>query len=209
MNDQIRMYHGGMVDCNGYLVETEEGFIAIDAPAGMTDWLLERRPDAKVTHLLITHMHFDHVEDAARMKKQFGCKILAHSPFNDDLTLSRMASTTWHMRIAVDEFVVDEAFSSEMHSANWGGLHWLIHHVPGHSPDSVAYHLPDEQIMFVGDIIFAGSVGRTDFPGGSLSTLRKGIHDRIFNQDANTRLYPGHGPYTSIGEESLSNPYLA
>lgn len=195
--------------CNGYLIEGKHGFIAIDAPEGFAEWILARRPDAKVTDLLITHMHYDHVEGAAKLKETFGCKIHAHSPYDDKLTLSRLAKSAWGIELNVDHFIVDNAFGNDCTTAHWGGRRWFIHYIPGHSLDGVAYHLPDEHIMFVGDILFAGSVGRTDLPGGNLSLLQRGIHERLLNQEAHTCVYPGHGPYTTISAEILSNPYLS
>ena len=209
MDDTVRVYQGGSVETNGYLVEGEDGFIVIDAPAGMTDWLLERRHDAKVSDLLITHMHFDHIEDVAHMVKQFGCRVHAHSPYSEELTLAKMARKEWGMKLEIEPFVVDQLIGSELHGETWGGKHWFIHHVPGHSPDSLVYHLPEEELMFTGDVLFAGSVGRADFPGGDLVLLQKGIHERLLNQGAHTRIYPGHGPYTKLAEEALNNPYLS
>jgi len=209
MDDAVRVYQGGSVLCNGYLIEGKDGFIAIDAPEGFAEWILARRPDAKVTDLLITHMHYDHVEGAAKLKETFGCKIHAHSAYNDKLTLSKLAKSAWGIQLEIAEFIVDDVFGDDCKLAEWGAHRWFIHHIPGHSSDGVAFHLPDEHIMFVGDILFAGSVGRTDLPGGNLALLQRGIHERLFNQDAHTVVYPGHGPYTTISTEILSNPYLS
>ena len=81
--------------------------------------------------------------------------------------------------------------------------------VPGHAPDGVAYLLKNEACVFVGDILFAGSVGRTDFPGGSMAQLVRGIRTHLLSLDPHTEVFSGHGPSTSIGEELLNNPYIA
>lgn len=97
----------------------------------------------------------------------------------------------------------------DIHTANWGGLLWHLHQVPGHSPDSIVYDLPDEGIMFTGDVIFAGSIGRTDLPGGNLRLLKQGIEKKVLNQPATTMIFPGHGPYTTVKNELLTNPFIS
>lgn len=209
--DQIRVYTGGAASCNGYLLITGEGtYVAVDAPEGFVDWILSKKPNAKVTDLLITHQHFDHIQDAAKMKKQFGCTIHAGEQYNEDLTLSKVARDSWNSDIEIDPFVVDDVLSkTDCRTAEWGGQLWHIHAVPGHSRDSIVYQLPDREIIFSGDVIFAGSVGRTDLPGGNMNLLIQGISDKVLNQPAMTTIFPGHGPYTTVRQEMLSNPFFA
>lgn len=208
--ERIRVYTGGVASCNGYLFKTAENtYIAVDAPAGFVDWIYSKKPDIIITDLLITHQHFDHVEDACRMRQVFGCRIHAGSEYSEQLTLEKMARDGWGMPISVPPFIVDEIITDEKHTANWGGLLWHLHYVPGHSNDSIIYELPDEKIMFTGDVLFAGSIGRTDLPGGNLRLLKKGIEKKITCQPANTIILPGHGPYTSIKNELLSNPFIS
>lgn len=161
--DRIRVYTGGVASCNGYLFKTKDNsYVAVDAPSGFADWIYSKKPDIIITDLLITHQHFDHVEDACRMRQIFGCRIHAGQPYTEDLTLEKMARDAWGLPLNVQPFVVDEILTPDIHTANWGGLLWHLHQVPGHSPDSIVYDLPDEGIMFTGDVIFAGSIGRTD-----------------------------------------------
>ncbi|MCC8021578.1 MAG: MBL fold metallo-hydrolase [Akkermansiaceae bacterium] len=202
--EHIRMYTGGALETNGYLVITgADLYIAVDAPEGFTDWILSHRPNARITDLLITHQHFDHIQDAARMKRQFGCTVHAHSPFTESLTLSRLWSG-----LQLEPFEVDDVIGEARHTDSWGGKAWHIHYVPGHAPDSLVYHMADESILFSGDVLFAGSIGRSDFPGGDRNALLGGLRARILNQPANTNVYPGHGPYTTIKNEILSNPFI-
>ena len=208
--DNIRVYTGGIAACNGYLVITGDNtYIAIDAPLGFVDWILSRKPDAKITDLLITHQHFDHIQDAAKFKKQFGCTIHAHSPYSPDLTLETLARNAWDPDMHVEPFEVDDIVDEKRRTANWGGQLWHIHFVPGHSTDSNVYHLVDEDKLFSGDVLFAGSIGRTDLPGGDEKQLLNGIHARILNQPATTIVLPGHGPYTTVKHERLTNPFLS
>ena len=120
-----------------------------------------------------------------------------------------MARDAWGLPLNVQPFVVDEVLTSDIHTANCGGLLWHLHQVPGHSADSIVYDLPDEGIMFTGDVIFAGSIGRTDLPGGNLRLLKTGIETKVLNQPATTMIFPGHGPYTTVKNELLTNPFIS
>lgn len=202
------MYTGGPVACNGYLIEGTDGFIAIDAPLGFADWACRRlKGKAPLKHLLLTHQHFDHVQDAARLKEQTGCLIHACAPYSSSLTLEKVA-VSWGIE-PLRPYAVDDAFGSGPREARWGGLTWRIHPVPGHSPDGVAYQLAEGDCLFVGDILFAGSIGRTDFPGGSQEQLLEGIRSFLLPEAPDTLLYSGHGPSSTLGEEILHNPYLS
>ncbi|MEG2970991.1 MAG: MBL fold metallo-hydrolase [Akkermansia sp.] len=207
--DRIHVFSGGIAACNGYLLKTGVNtYIAIDAPEGFTDWIQSKRPDAKITDLLITHHHFDHIMDAAKLKERFACTIHAHSAYSDILSLVKLAHDSWGMELKVIPFIVDDILDTKIHTAQWGGSLWHIHHVPGHSPDSLVYHLPDDELLFSGDTIFAGSIGRTDLPGGSSTLLTSGIEKKILTQVATTNILPGHGPYTTVKNEILTNPFL-
>lgn len=208
--ERIRMYTGGIASANGYLLKVaDNSFIAIDAPEGFADWISSKRPDAVITDLFITHQHFDHVQDAALIQEKFNATVHAYAPYNPELTLEQYARDLWGVDLDMKPFTVDDVLSVEKHTGSWGGLHWVIHHVPGHSSDSLVFDLPDEGMLFSGDVIFAGSIGRTDFPGGSLKLLQKGIEHKILNQNADTKIFPGHGPYTTVRSEILTNPFLS
>lgn len=207
MDDRIQVYTGGSVMCNGYLLRAEGGYIAIDAPLGFTEWILRRLPQGEtISHLLLTHQHFDHVQDAALLQQKTSCRVHACSPYSKSLTLADQAAL-WGIR-PPDPYTVDDAFGSQTRHATWGGLNWNIHHIPGHSPDGIAYELPDWEAMWPGDILFAGSIGRTDFPGGSARQLTEGIRQKLFTCPPSTRVYPGHGAATTLQEEMLNNPCL-
>ncbi len=208
MSARVCVYEGGLVLCQGYVVETPQGLIAIDAPAGMTKWIVKNFPNKKVTDLLITHMHFDHIEDVVAMKQAFGCQIHAHSPYSSALSLVDMANSAWGMNLSLTGFDVDDVLADSS-SASWGGLEWKLYAIPGHSPDSMVYHLPEQAELFAGDVLFSGSIGRTDFPGGNLDQLLDGIKEKLFTLDVHTKVRAGHGSPTTIGEEIVANPYLS
>ncbi len=209
MSIDIKVYTGGPCMCNGYLVRGPQGYVAIDAPLGFAAWVKKTLPaDACVTDLLITHQHFDHVQGAAELAAQYGCRISACMPYSTALTLEELARQSWGGGFDVEPFTVDNVLGSHDSTGDWGGLKWAAHFIPGHSTDGMAFELPEEEELFCGDILFAGAVGRTDFPGGSMAQLVRGIREKLLPRPHTTVVHSGHGPDTSIEEEILNNPYL-
>ena len=205
---KIQVYTGGSVGCNGYLIEGTGGYVAVDAPLGMAAWVQRQLPEgAKLTHLLLTHQHFDHVEGAAELKERTGCRIVAVAPYSRKLTLEEAAGA-WGLP-PVDPYEVDEVLGTAPRKADWAGMEWEVFPIAGHATDGAAYYLPGDDELFVGDILFAGSVGRTDFPGGSMSTLVRGIQEHLMPLPPQTTVNSGHGPASTIGEEQLNNPYIS
>ena len=209
MRLQIKQYTDGPLMCNGYLVISPEGAcVAIDAPAGFADWLRHNLPEnAKVTHLFLTHQHFDHVSDAEEMASRLGCEIHACSPYAAELTLQSHARS-WGIP-EPPRFRVNRCHESGDGKVQVGGMEWTFLHVPGHSPDSLAWYLAQADVVFTGDALFAGSVGRTDLPGGSSGQLVRSIREKLLSLPPNTELLPGHGPSSFIGEEEMNNPFLS
>lgn len=203
----MRTYTGGPIACNGYLLQGADGsYVAVDAPLGMAEWVQRVLPaGAKLAHLLLTHQHFDHVQGAAALQQLTGCAI--HAPFamSDELTLAAVARQ-WGLP-PIEPYEVD-AFGTAQTSADWAGLRWQLYFIPGHSRDGMAYGLADEELLFSGDILFAGAVGRADFPGGSAHSLVSGIREHLLPLPDTTRVCCGHGPSTTIGEERMENPYI-
>ncbi len=200
---KISCFTGGMVETNGYLVEGPDGNLLVDAPAGVAAWL--ENAGIKVSVLLLTHQHYDHVEDANAVR-QTGAKVLAFSGYSEELTLEAVGRA-WGMPIRVEPFSVDQTVS---HDENLivCGLNIHVRHVPGHATDGLVFHLPDHALLFSGDTLFAGSIGRADLPGGNPRQLIDGISRHIMTLPASTRVFPGHGPETRIDREAASNPYL-
>ena len=200
---KISLYTGGFVQTNGYLVETPDGNLLIDAPQGITDWLAQR--GVRVDDVLLTHQHYDHVMDAAALKAQ-GARLHAFEDYSTELTLEKPARSSG-MPIAVTPFEIDQHFVMT-EPLRIAGLEIALAHVPGHSLDSVTFYLVGHGVLFSGDTLFAGSIGRTDLPGGSTEQLLSGIARHLMTLPEETRVFPGHGPSTTIGEEALNNPYL-
>ncbi len=200
---KITTYTGGFVQTNGYLIETSDGNLLIDAPEGVTEWVAHR--GVRVDDVLLTHQHYDHVTDAAALKAS-GARLHAFEDYSPELTLEDTVRS-WGMPISVTPYQIDRHFvmSAQLLIA---GLEISLAHVPGHSLDSVTLYIAEHGVVFSGDTLFASSVGRTDLPGGSTAQLLDGITRHLMTLPPRTRVLPGHGPATTIGEEANGNPYL-
>ena len=203
---KISTHCGGFCQTNGYLIEAENGAVAIDAPEGMFHFCKQK--GIKPTGLLLTHQHFDHVEDAALFHEN-KIPIYASEPFCRELQLEELLRT-WGLTLKIEEFAVDHILTSQNSPLPLAGLELELLPVPGHSPDSFVFHVALFHKLFGGDTLFAdGGIGRTDFPHGDHDLLIRSIREQLLPLPANTEILPGHGPPTTIGQEILKNPYLA
>jgi glyoxylase-like metal-dependent hydrolase (beta-lactamase superfamily II) len=200
---KLSLYTGGFVQTNGYLIETPDGNLLIDAPEGIADWITRR--GVRVDDVLLTHQHYDHVMDAAVLR-EMGSRLHAFADYSTDLTLES-AARGWGMPISVTPYEIDRRFEMEP-PLRIAGLEFSLAHVPGHSLDSVTLYLADHGVLFSGDTLFSGSIGRTDLPGGSTQQLLEGIDRHLMILPPETKVFPGHGPATTIGREAEENPYL-
>ena len=208
---QIDTFTGGPFDTNCFFIPTSEGGILIDAPEGATEWLAGR--GAKVSHLLLTHGHFDHTIEAAAIKAAHGCRVGYHRDcvamltdpvaIENQLGLFRMAGLDWEMDPVKADFLIEETPSLVVE-----GIEFQVLHVPGHCPGSLCFFAKQERILFGGDVLFAGAVGRWDLPGGSRDELLSGIRKKLLPLGEDVRVLPGHGPGTTIGIERETNPYM-
>lgn len=198
---KISTYTGGMVQTNGYLVESLNGNFLVDAPEGIADWLDGK--GVRVDALYLTHQHYDHVEDVAELQQR-GVKVYAWANYSKDLTLETYGAS-WGMP-EVELYQVDELVPEG--KGEYFHVPSQVSHVPGHSLDSITFYLHDAGVVFVGDALFAGSIGRCDLPGGDFDLLITGIKENLLVLPDETRVFSGHGPETSIGREKASNAYL-
>lgn len=201
----ISSYTGGIAATNAYLLRLPGGTVLVDAPEGVAEWL--RRQNARVDVLFLTHQHFDHTLGAAEVKAEHRCRVFAFAPLSKDLTLERLFGAMTGSSMEVPVFEVDEVLEGR-DRLEAAGENWRLYHVPGHSPDSVCFHLENERLLFGGDVLFLDGVGRADFPGGSMRQLISGIQDKLLPLPDATRVFPGHGDDTTIGRERVENPYL-
>ena len=160
-------------------------------------------PDA----LILTHTHVDHIAGVREVLAAFpGTPLLVH-PLEREwlwepmLNLSAMSGQS--ITTPEPNRMIDEGETLAL-----GDMRWRVLHTPGHSPGGITlYHEPSGTAI-VGDSLFAGSIGRTDFPGGDLATLERSIREKLYTLPSDVRVYPGHGPATTIGRERKSNPYV-
>jgi hydroxyacylglutathione hydrolase len=199
---KISSYTGGMVQTNAYLIESPTGNVLIDAPEGVSEWLDGK--GVRVDVLLLTHQHYDHVEDVATLQAK-GVKVWAWDDYSSDLTLESHARN-WGLPIRVKPYQVDRRFVEG--ALEVSGMDFIVSHIPGHATDGVTFYHEEEHAVFSGDTLFAGSIGRPDLPGGNEELLLSGIQRKLFCLPETTRVFCGHGPATTIGYEQKNNPYL-
>ncbi len=197
-------YLGGSVGTNAYLLETDEGSLLIDAPAGVAEWVKDQGKTVDV--LFLTHQHFDHVEGVAGLVEAFGCKVLAWSEPSETLIRQEVARSMG-LPVVVPEYQVDQ-FLGDAEEVELIGLKLLVRHLPGHSTDSVVAYCEDESFVASGDTLMAQSMGRTDLPGGDHELLLSGIREHLYGLPDDTAVLPGHGPVTTIGDEKRTNPFV-
>ena len=200
---KITSYTGGFVQTNGYLVEMPDGNFIVDAPLGIAAWAASK--GVRVDDVLLTHQHYDHVEDAAALSEA-GAKLHAFAPYSTELTLEA-AARGWGLPIKVVPYQVDVLLDVSK-PLKLAGLEILTAHVPGHATDGVIFHVPAESVVFSGDTLFSSSIGRSDLPGGNTRQLLEGIDRHLMKLPAETKVLSGHGPATTIGREAAGNPYL-
>jgi len=202
---KLETYTGGIVETNAHLIQLPNGTLLVDAPQGVATWL--KAKNIKVNALILTHQHFDHVMDAAEVKAAHDCPIYAWSAFDRNLTLEKFFGAMAGSAFSVPEFIVDTPLSG-LTTISVGGCLWELYHIPGHSPDSVCFWQKEHELLFSGDVIFRGSIGRTDFPGGSFQQLVTGIQEKLWPLPETTQVYSGHGLPTTLGQEHRGNPFL-
>jgi hydroxyacylglutathione hydrolase len=156
--------------------------------------------------IIVTHAHIDHIAGAQRLKELTGAPILFNQ---NDLPLVKMMDVQagW-LGIPTPEVAPPDASLEDGQVISITGLTGSILHTPGHTEGSVCLYLPQQSLLLAGDTLFAGSVGRTDLPGGNTQKLIQSIHDSLLTLPDEVTVIPGHGAKTSIGVERESNPFL-
>ncbi|HJT81473.1 MAG TPA: MBL fold metallo-hydrolase [Chthoniobacterales bacterium] len=196
---------GGIFETNCYLLNAPGGAILFDAPDGATKWVESLGVDLKL--LLLTHGHFDHVPDVAKVKRRFGCQIGCHPetvPMISDPEFFRSFGFQLELEPVEADFLIEATPSRD-----FLGLQMEVLEVPGHCPGSLCFYLREDRLLIGGDVLFAGGVGRWDLPGGDADVLFSGIRDKLFALPDDVEVLPGHGPPTTIGHERLTNPFVS
>lgn len=214
---KIHVLPAGPIQTNAYLLTAPERgeAVLIDAPGAIWAEIEPLLADTKckLTELWLTHGHWDHMQGGAEVVSQTGAKVRAHA---DDRILIETPEVMKHFMgedlglkpVKVDMWVGQGDKFAAL------GVEVEVRHVPGHCPGNVLFYFAGNKnakaagAAFVGDALFASSVGRTDLPGGSFEQLERSIREQIYTLPDETIVFPGHGPRTSVGNEKQTNPYV-
>jgi len=197
---------------NCYVVSAGEGGpgVVVDAPPD-PEAIAEvvRRSNVVPQALLLTHGHLDHVGGAGRTAQAFGLSAHLH-PEDEWLAADLDAQARLLLGLGGGEFEGAERYEALAHDAvlDLAGLRFRVIQTPGHTPGHCCFWLEDEGVLFSGDHLFAGSIGRTDFPGGDYAALLRSMAERIVPLPADTDVLPGHGSATTLARELATNPFL-
>jgi hydroxyacylglutathione hydrolase len=198
---------------NGYIVASAAtGDAIVIDPGDEVEQLIAivRRTGVTVRYIMLTHSHLDHISGCIEAKAEWDVPLVLH---RDDLFLyERVVQQGIAFGIRMrPQPPIDAWFDQQPHWM-FGDCAVTVHHTPGHSPGQVCLQIGEGEraadCLFVGDTLFAGSIGRTDLPGGDHDTLLRSVREVLFPLGDDCRVYPGHGPTTTIGEERRTNPFL-
>ncbi len=202
----IRAFPLGPLSTNCYVASREGRAVAVDPggdPAAVVRHL--QSEGLTLTHILNTHFHFDHVGGNKALAVATGAPVLANT--EDAYLLETELGRGGFMGLPEIELFEYQPLAPG--ETEFLGLACHVLHTPGHTPGSLSFHFPEAQAVFVGDLIFERSVGRTDFPGGDTATLLTAVREKIFTLPDETVIYAGHGDPTTVGEEKRHNPYFS
>jgi hydroxyacylglutathione hydrolase len=205
---EIRTFVSPGFGQNAYLVRQsgQDEAIAID-PGGEADAMADaaQAAGARIAAIVLTHAHLDHVEGVGRLVERTGAPVWLHS--GDRLLYDNAAAQAAMFGLRAPRLPPPD-HELTPGALEVAGLSFEVRHVPGHSPGHVMLYARDAGCAFAGDVIFEGSIGRTDLPGGDFNTLIRAIREQVLTLPDETVLYVGHGPSTTVGHERATNPFL-
>lgn len=212
---KIKSFEFNLFGVNTYVVWNESTYEAAVIDPGMenvreeaifTDFISDN--NLKITHLINTHLHIDHTFGNDFIEQHYNVGLEA---CDDDDFLGKaraQQAQMFHLRISPPSPLQISVHLRESDKISIGDEYLKVIEVPGHSPGSIVLYSPVDHFLISGDVLFDGSIGRTDLPGGSQRQLIDGIRNKLLILPDDTVVYPGHGPSTTIGYERLHNPYL-
>jgi glyoxylase-like metal-dependent hydrolase (beta-lactamase superfamily II) len=197
----------GPIMANCFIVGCEDTLqAAVIDPGDEPDRILLSLAESRLTakYIINTHGHFDHVGSNRRMKEATGAELMIH-PYDAPM-LGQLTSAASSFGLSAENSPNADREIVDGDVISVGKIDLEVIHTPGHSPGGISLYTNGH--VFVGDTLFAGSIGRTDFPGGDYNTLISSVQKRLFPLGDDTRVYCGHGPQTTIGREKKFNPFV-
>jgi len=199
----------GPLQCNCSVIgdETTHESMVIDPGDDINDVLaVVRKHSLRVKQIVITHAHIDHVGGAMKLRAATGAPILLNQ---NDYSLLKMldVQAAWIGMRSPGTVEIDRSITTG-ETVTAGSLTADILHTPGHTEGSICLYFPAQKKLIAGDTLFAGSIGRTDLPGGSMQKILRSLHDTLLALPDETVVVPGHGELTTIGDERETNPFL-
>lgn len=210
----VKRLQVGPLDVNCYVVSEQTGgessneAVVIDpgGDASLIESVLSEN-GLELKYIINTHGHFDHIGGNGELKERTGALVAMHAADRPLLESALDQSAFYGVKISVQPAPdINLTHGAEL---IFGDIVLKIIHTPGHSEGGVCLYIEDEGILFTGDTLFAGSVGRTDLQGGSYDTLISSIHGKLVPLGDHVRVFPGHGPDSTIADEKVSNPFVA
>jgi hydroxyacylglutathione hydrolase len=199
----------GPLQTNCYVAvcpETQAAAVIDPAWSGEALFEFTEREGYEVESILLTHAHFDHIAGAAALQRLSGARLLAHPDSGLLLQQAPLHAQAWGFRIEPAPPLDGELSDGQVIKV--GMLRLQVLYTPGHAPGHVCFYESSAGAIFDGDVLFRGSIGRTDLPGGNYRLLLKSIREKLLGLPDETTVYSGHGPATTIGRERRSNPFL-
>ena len=202
----VRIPNGAFVENTYLVIDGAAAECAVIDPGEEAGRILHEiaGAGARPTAIWITHAHLDHVMGVARVRRETGAPVYLH-PADREL-YDQAVQQGLAFGVPVDPPPAPDGGLAAGDTVPVGQLRFTVRHAPGHSPGSVC--LVGEGVAFTGDVLFAGSIGRTDLPGGDFDTLIRSIERELLTLPDSTIVYSGHGPETTVGHERRSNPFL-
>jgi hydroxyacylglutathione hydrolase len=206
----VRTFTVGPLQENCYIVGRRDGQAAVMIDPGDEAERLTAAAEAlgvTIDAILLTHTHFDHVGAVAAMARATAAPV--YCPTLERAMLADIDGSIRMLGLSgFENYEADELLAGGEH-LELAGLAIDVHFTPGHSPGHLTFALPEHETLLSGDVLFRGSVGRTDLPDGDHATLLASIASLLDTHPPQTLVYPGHGPHTTLGAERASNPFLA
>ncbi|KXK20739.1 MAG: beta-lactamase domain protein [Chloroflexi bacterium OLB15] len=211
MTLKIKSYTLGIVATNAYLIgdDVSKQAVLID-PVDEAQLLVDGAQEEgwEIALILATHAHFDHVLASAELKRLTGAPFALHAEAAATLESLPLHYQRYFGILGPQAAVPDRLLTTEPEIIEVGAIKLETLYTPGHAPGHISFNMPEQKIVFSGDALFAGSIGRTDLPGGNLQQLLNSISTKLLTLTDDTTVLSGHGEPTTIGQERSTNPFL-